>query len=157
MAVFLECGRKYDVNFLADHLPDLIDSTHRLATGSNKSQSKRDRNSQRATFRDIFKYVESNISPDLEVKYPDGSLKLQSWSIYMKYMAIKASMGPSIPKHLTENNFMRNALQLDDKPEFRDFFWKCDTIREQKYDNLVNDKTRTLARKYDRENKFALE
>lgn len=151
-ALLLESGRAYDTNFLKGHLPDLIEATHRLATGSNKLHAKRDRKIQRATLRDVVQYVESNVMPDIDVKFPDdGCLKLNSWFLYFQYTAISASMGPGIPKHLSENNFMRGVLQLGDKSEFEDTFGKYSARRERRYDNAVNSKMRTLARKHDRQ------
>lgn len=154
IAIFLESGRAYDDHFMQPHLNELIIATHRLATSSIKTHAKRDRKIQRATFRDVFQYVESNISPDIDVKFPDGLLKLDSWWLYFQYSAICGSMGPGIQKHLSENNFMRGVLQLGDKAEYKEFNAKYRDRRDRRYYNAVNSKGRTLARKHDRQQRY---
>lgn len=58
-ALFVETGRTHDKDFLADHyLPKLIDSCRALTVDSNKYRAKRDLKTQRATFRDILRYLE---------------------------------------------------------------------------------------------------
>lgn len=58
IALVLECGRAHDEDFLEEYLPELIDATRQLATDSNKFRAKRDRKTQRATFRDVLRYLE---------------------------------------------------------------------------------------------------
>lgn len=58
IVVILECGRAHDDHFLEEYLPELIDSTRILATDSNKYRAKRDRKTQKATFRDVLRYLE---------------------------------------------------------------------------------------------------
>lgn len=58
IALILECGRSHDASFLEEFYPDLIDATKQLATDSHKYRAKRDRKTQRATFRDVLRYLE---------------------------------------------------------------------------------------------------
>lgn len=58
LALVLESGRSHDDEFLDEYLPELIDATKQLATDSQKFRAKRDRKSQRATFRDVLRYLE---------------------------------------------------------------------------------------------------
>lgn len=58
IALVLECGRGHDEDFLESYLPELIDATKLLATDSKKFRAKRDRKTQRATFRDVLRYLE---------------------------------------------------------------------------------------------------
>lgn len=58
IALVLECGRSHDDEFLEESLSDMIDLTKKLATDSSKYRAKRDRKSQRATFRDVVRYIE---------------------------------------------------------------------------------------------------
>lgn len=62
IALVLECGRGHDEDFLEAYLPELIDATKLLATDSKKFRAKRDRKTQRATFRDVLRYLEVSIS-----------------------------------------------------------------------------------------------
>lgn len=58
IALILESGRSHDEDFLEEYLADLIDVTKQLATDSHKYRAKRDRKTQRATFRDLLRYLE---------------------------------------------------------------------------------------------------
>ena len=58
IALVLESGRGHDDDFLLDELPELIDATRQLSTDSHKYRAKRDRKQQRATFRDVLRYLE---------------------------------------------------------------------------------------------------
>lgn len=62
LALVLECGRSHDEEFLEDYLGDLIDAVKQLATDSHKYRAKRDRKAQRATFRDVLRYLEVSYS-----------------------------------------------------------------------------------------------
>lgn len=57
-AVILECGRIHDEEFLEVHVPDLIEITTELAKDSHKFRAKKDRKAQRASFRDVLRYLE---------------------------------------------------------------------------------------------------
>lgn len=58
IALVLESGRHHNEDFLEAYLTELIDATKQLATDSNKYRAKRDRKTQRATFRDVLRYLE---------------------------------------------------------------------------------------------------
>lgn len=58
LALIIECGRSHDEEFLDEYLNDLIDAVKQLATDSHKYRAKRDRKAQRATFRDLLRYLE---------------------------------------------------------------------------------------------------
>lgn len=58
IALILESGREHDENFLDEYLVGIIDATKLLATDSNKFRAKRDRKTQKATFRDVLRYLE---------------------------------------------------------------------------------------------------
>lgn len=63
LALILECGRTHDGDFLDEYLNDLIDDVKKLATDSHKYRAKRDRKAQKATFRDVLRYLE--VSPTI--------------------------------------------------------------------------------------------
>lgn len=58
IAVILECGRSFDEEFLNEYLSELIELTHVLAKDSHKFRAKKERAKQRATFRDVLRYLE---------------------------------------------------------------------------------------------------
>lgn len=58
IAIILECGRAHDEDFMEDHIPDLIDVTAELAKDAQKFRAKKERKAQRASFRDVLRYLE---------------------------------------------------------------------------------------------------
>lgn len=61
IALIFECGRAFDDDFLDAFVPDLIELTSELAKDSQKFRAKRERKAQRASFRDVLRYLEVSI------------------------------------------------------------------------------------------------
>lgn len=53
-----EIGREHDVDFEVDSLDDLCETLKELANDSHKYRAKKDRKTQRASFRDILQFVQ---------------------------------------------------------------------------------------------------
>lgn len=121
IALVLECGRSHDDDFLEEDLPDLTEATKKLATDSNKFRAKRDRKTQRATFRDVLRYLEEDISPEINIRFGvKESLILDNWALHHQYTTLCSAMGSGMNVHLAENDFLRDILQLGDKPILND-------------------------------------
>ena len=58
IALLLENGRLHTEEFLEEYMEDVIDVVKTLATDSHKYRAKKDRKTQRATFRDVLRYLE---------------------------------------------------------------------------------------------------
>lgn len=58
IAVILERGRISDDNFLEEYIPNLIELTSVLSKDSQKHRGKKERKAQRASFRDVVRYLE---------------------------------------------------------------------------------------------------
>lgn len=58
IALILESGRAHDEDFLEEDIAELCEAVKQLATDSHKYRAKRDRKAQRATFRDVLRYLE---------------------------------------------------------------------------------------------------
>lgn len=58
IAVMLEQGRLYDEDYEWEESEQLVEKLKQLATDSHKYRAKKDRKTQRSSFRDILKYVE---------------------------------------------------------------------------------------------------
>lgn len=58
IAVILERGRMSDENFLEEFVPNLIELTSVLSKDSQKYRAKKERKAQRASFRDVVRYLE---------------------------------------------------------------------------------------------------
>lgn len=58
IALIVECSRSCDEDFMDTYLPDLIELTTELAKDSQKFRRKKERKAQRASFRDVLRYLE---------------------------------------------------------------------------------------------------
>lgn len=58
LALAFQLGRDHSEMFGEEALPDLVEDMKQLATDSHKYRAKKDRKTQRATFRDILHYLE---------------------------------------------------------------------------------------------------
>ncbi|XP_030240336.1 interferon-related developmental regulator 2 [Drosophila navojoa] len=116
IALILESGRAHDENFLEEEIGEMCDAVKQLATDSHKYRAKRDRKAQRATFRDVLRYLEEDISPEISIRFGHDSLTLDAWSIHHQYSALCAVMGPGMTSQLQENEFIRDIFQLGPRP-----------------------------------------
>lgn len=62
IAIILECGRVHDEDFLEVYISDLIEATSELAKDAQKFRAKKERKAQRASFRDVLRYLEVSLS-----------------------------------------------------------------------------------------------
>lgn len=154
-ALLFESGRAHDDEFLELYLPDLIDITKKLATDSHKFRAKRDRKTQRATFRDVLHYIEDDISPEINVRFGRESLLLDTWAIHHQYTSICNLMGPGINKHLAENDFIREVLELG-APLTELTTPRAMTKAEKKFINAEAFKARTKVRSKNRDKRSAV-
>lgn len=115
VALVLETGRSYDADFLDEHIAELIDITRQLATDSAKFRAKRDRKTQRASFRDVLSYVENDELPETTVRFGGTGerLELDSWADHALYAALLGATGPGMTSHLASNAFMRDVLGME--------------------------------------------
>ncbi|XP_017075467.1 interferon-related developmental regulator 2 [Drosophila eugracilis] len=116
IALILESGRAHDEDFLEDDIAELSEAVKQLATDSHKYRAKRDRKAQRATFRDVLRYLEEDISPEISIRFGTESLTLDSWSIHHQYSALCTVMGPGMTLQLQENEVIREIFQLGPRP-----------------------------------------
>lgn len=65
IALIFECGRAFEEDFLDPFVPELIELTTELAKDSQKFRAKRERKAQRASFRDVLRYLEVSPSKSL--------------------------------------------------------------------------------------------
>lgn len=65
IALLYEQGRTHDTDFCSDYTEELVGKLRQLATDSHKYRAKKDRKTQRSSFRDIVQYVEVRKSRNL--------------------------------------------------------------------------------------------
>lgn len=115
LAVIFELGRDFCCDYEQDWSLDLIDVLKELATDSNKYRAKKDRKQQRANFRDILRYIEEDITPEVHVKFGQEILYLEGWCARSQYNACCRLLGPGINIHLAENQLLREIFHLGNK------------------------------------------
>ncbi|KAG8227543.1 hypothetical protein J437_LFUL008415 [Ladona fulva] len=120
IAVATELGRAYDADFTigpkdCDDDENLLATLHELATDSHKYRAKKDRKQQRSSFRDILHFVEEGIPPDVQVKFGQEMLLLDSWCRKKQYDAFCQVLGPGMNLHLTENYLLREIFKLGER------------------------------------------
>lgn len=115
LAVIFEMGRDYSADYEQEWAFDLVDVLRDLATDSNKYRAKKDRKQQRANFRDILRYIEEDIVPEMHVKFGKEVLYLEGWCARTQYNACCRLLGPGINIHLAENQLLREIFHLGHK------------------------------------------
>ncbi|XP_073822685.1 interferon-related developmental regulator 1 isoform X1 [Musca autumnalis] len=157
LALILECGRSHDEDFLDEYLNDLIDAVKQLATDSHKYRAKRDRKAQRATFRDVLRYLEEDISPEITIRFGSESMVLDSWAVHLQYSALCTIMGPGMTSQLQENEFIRDIFGLGTKLDTANGAPKLKASKLERH--LVNAaafKARTISRGKNRDKRSAV-
>lgn len=157
IVVILECGRLFDEDFLDAYLSDLIELTTDLAKDSQRFRAKKERKVQRASFRDVLRYLEEDVTPEMHIRFGKETLEVDTWSMSVQYDRLCDIVGPGITTHLMENEFLRDILQLGAKviqPT------GVPTTKQSKLErHLVNAaafKARTLALKKSRDKRSAV-
>ncbi|KOX78974.1 Interferon-related developmental regulator 1, partial [Melipona quadrifasciata] len=115
LAIIFELGRDFSDDYEQDWSLDLIEILKDLATDSNKYRAKKDRKQQRANFRDILRYIEEDIVPEMHVKFGQEILYLEGWCARTQYNACCRLLGPGINIHLAENHLLREIFHLGNK------------------------------------------
>ncbi|KAG8335951.1 Interferon- developmental regulator 1 [Homalodisca vitripennis] len=87
IALMMERGRQYDDDYEWEAGEQLIDKLRQLATDSHKYRAKKDRKTQRSSFRDILRYVEDDCPPNIQVRFGLETLALDSWCRKKQYDA----------------------------------------------------------------------
>lgn len=155
LALILESGRSHDEDFLEPDLPELIEATQKLATDAHKYRAKRDRKVQRATFRDVLRYLEEDISPEISIKFNKETLLLDTWSLHHQYICLRNALGFGMNVHLAENGFLRDVLQLGAKLDELERNAKA-AKAEKKFINAAAFKARTITRGKNRDKRSAV-
>lgn len=112
LALVFEVGRDFDGDFAEDYVPDLVEALRQLATDSHKYRAKKDRKQQRATFRDVLNYIENDAISDVQIKFGQEALILDSWTRRKQYDSLCHILGPGINIHLSENELLRDIFTL---------------------------------------------
>lgn len=115
LAVIFELGRDFAEDYEQEWALDLVDILKDLATDSNKYRAKKDRKQQRASFRDILRYIEEDIVPETNIRFGKETLFLEGWCARTQYNACCRLLGPGMNIHLAENQLLREIFHLGNR------------------------------------------
>ena len=150
LAIVFELGRDYHEDFAEEFIPDLVETLRQLATDSHKYRAKKDRKQQRATFRDILHYIENDNLTDLQIRFGQEVLILDSWTRRKQYYALCHTLGSGLNMHLAENELLRDIFQLGGKLLIESPIVK-QTKLERHLLNAAAFKARTISRSKNRD------
>ncbi|XP_046388812.1 interferon-related developmental regulator 2 [Ischnura elegans] len=159
IAVATELGRIHDADFTiggkgCDN-EDLIETLRGLATDSHKYRAKKDRKQQRSSFRDILHFVEEGEQPDVQVKFGQEMLSLDTWCRKKQYDAFCQVLGPGMNLHLTENYLVREIFELGERVSLLNgAVYKASKL-ERHLMNAAAFKARTILRSKNRDKRSA--
>ncbi|KAF6207462.1 hypothetical protein GE061_015908 [Apolygus lucorum] len=115
IALLLEQGRQHNDDWLMEVSDDMLDKLRQLSTDSHKYRAKKDRKTQRSSFRDILRFVEYDELPNIQVRFGQEALSLDSWSKKKQYDTFCQVLGSGMNLHLSENVLLRDILELGEK------------------------------------------
>lgn len=117
LAIAYELGREYNEDFGEDFANDLIESLRQLATDSHKYRAKKDRKTQRATFRDVLRSIEEFERYEDNIRLGGRELLiLDGWIRHKQYDALCSVLGPGLQVHLINNDLLRDIFNMGAKP-----------------------------------------
>lgn len=116
IAHVLEKGRSHGADFFELHTPKLIECTRQLANDTQRFRSKRNRKTQRASFRNVLQYIENDeLPPAIRVPFgmaQDERLELNTWSDRTLYVALLDTIGTNMNEHLKSNAMVRSVFDI---------------------------------------------
>ena len=146
IALVYEQGRTHDGDFCSDITDELVGKLRQLATDSHKYRAKKDRKQQRSSFREILQYVEEGVPPEMQVRFGQEMLLLDTWCRRKQYDAFCQVLGSGMNLHLTDNELLRDVFELGEKVSPLTYASNKQTKQERHLLNAAAFKARTISR-----------
>lgn len=156
LALVFEMGRTHCSDFQEDATPQLVDRLRQLATDSHKYRAKKDRKTQRSSFRDILHYVEDGNPPAIQVRFGQEVLALDSWCRKKQYDAFCQILGSGMNLHLTENDLVREIFELGERVSPLNAAANKQSKLERHLMNAAAFKARTISRSKNRDKRSSV-
>lgn len=156
IALLLEQARQVSDDWLLEGDEDLLEKLRQLATDSHKYRAKKDRKTQRSSFRDILRFVENDEPPNIQVRFGQEALALDSWSRKKQYDAFCQVLGSGLNLHLRENDLLRDILELGEKISPLNMNAVKQTKLARHLMNAANFKARSISRAKNRDKRSAV-
>ncbi|XP_050533857.1 interferon-related developmental regulator 2 [Daktulosphaira vitifoliae] len=155
LTVLLEMVRECED--MDEYEPDeeLISKLRELATDSQKYRAKKDRKTQRSNFRQILHYVEFDEPPNIQVRFGQEILSMNTWTKKKEYDVLCQALGSGMNMHMTENDLVRDILNLGPKLCQTKLLSNKQSKMERQQINAANFKVRTKTRGKVRDKRIA--
>ncbi|XP_050060715.1 interferon-related developmental regulator 2 isoform X2 [Aphis gossypii] len=155
ITVLLEMARECED--MDEYEPDeeFINKLRELATDSQKYRAKKDRKTQRSNFRQILHYVELDEPPNIQIRFGQEILTMNSWIIKKQYDVLCQALGSGMNMHMTENDLIRDILNLGPKLCQTKLLSNKQSKLERQQINAANFKVRTKTRGKVRDKRIA--
>lgn len=115
IAVVMEAAFEADEDFEYNKIDELCESLLLLTKESNKFRAKKDRKVQKASFREILKFVEDGDFKEMQVSISkQEQLSILSWAHYSLYHSLTTLLTSGMNTHLKENPAVREMFGLGD-------------------------------------------
>ncbi|XP_050435954.1 interferon-related developmental regulator 2 [Adelges cooleyi] len=146
LTILLEMARECED--MDEYEPDeeLITKLRELATDSQKSRAKKDRKTQRSNFRQILHYVELDEPPNIQIRFGQEILSMNTWTKKKEYDVLCQALGSGMNLHMTENDLVRDILNLGPKLCQTKLLSNKQSKLERQQINAANFKVRTKSR-----------
>ena len=86
--------------FEGDDMDGLCDQLKEMATESHKYKSKKDRRTQRSSFRQILDAILLGAAPSVVIKFSKEALVIDSWARKWQYECLCHTLGSGMNVHL---------------------------------------------------------
>lgn len=157
IALLYEGARDHNDYFHCHAQTQLCDLLRELATDSSKHRAKKDRKTQRASFREVLKTVEEKDTPYVTVtfgpKFQKQILTIDSWTFKRQYDTLCHVFGEGLSTHMTWNQPMRDMFDLGPPPSRMASLFVRRSNKNQRESAAC--KARHLARSKNRDNRAA--
>jgi len=156
IALLYELARIKDQEFEGD-LDELIAQLKELSKDSSKYRGRKERQQQRACFRDILRSVEEGGRLEGSITFDrEEKLFLDSWQTKIMYEEIKCALGVGTNFHLDRNYLVRDIFSLGPPKTLSEMKANMASKQERKQVHSENNKIRSIhrGRNRDKRNPF---
>ena len=154
-ALVFEVSGEMGISLNESHVNELLEILRNLSNESGHQRGKREKKTQKSTFREILKSVENGYFLDKTIRFGVESMELISWSSLCKYNVLKEAIGSGINSHLQSNALLREIFCLGEKIS-KDHCEEVTNKCEKEWLNSVNVKARKKSRNRQRDDKHAV-
>ncbi|KAH6567490.1 hypothetical protein BASA60_009020 [Batrachochytrium salamandrivorans] len=135
-----------------ESLNELLQQLRFLSQDSQRHRAKKERTTQKSSFRDILQTVEKNVAPVIKLKIKQETIECDTWAKIKKLNSLRDAIGEGFTVHLGENQIVQDILHLS----FDSASSSNITSTDRRLFQSIVDKARTKALKEMRGNRSSI-